>query len=96
MLIFLIFHIIFFSKFIPYLHYKFVTLLGQSPLNKRDLSELYGLSSTEEKYIASGKSGMGLICINNGDIIVPMNDDFPKDTELYRIMTSKPDERMMA
>lgn len=73
----------------------FVTLLGQSPLNKRDLSELYGLSSTEEKYIASGKSGMGLICINNGDIIVPMNDDFPKDTELYRIMTSKPDERMM-
>ena len=36
---------------------------------------------------------MGVISMMNN--IIPMNDDFPKDTELYKIMTTKPDERIM-
>ena len=27
-----------------------------------------------------------------GSTIVPFKDDFPKDTQLYRIMTTKPEE----
>ena len=70
-----------------------VTLLGQSPINKAQLSQIYNLSSEEQKYIGSSKPGMGLI-ISNKNNIIPTNDDFPKDTKLYRIMTTKPDERI--
>ena len=71
---------------------SFVIILGQSPLNKQQLSNMYGLSTTEQKYIAAAKPGMGLIFTNEN--IIPLNDDFPKNTELYKIMTTKPDERM--
>lgn len=33
---------------------------------------------------------MGLLKI--GEDVFPINDDFPKDTKLYGIMTTKPDE----
>ena len=71
---------------------SFVTMLGQSPINKTQLSSMYNLSLAEQKYIASAKPGMGII-ICNGDVI-PMNDDFPKNTELYQMMTTKPEERI--
>lgn len=70
----------------------FVIMLGQSPLNKQQLSEMMNISQAEQKYIASAKPGMGLIRI--GDSIIPMDDTFPKNTQLYKIMTTKPDERM--
>lgn len=69
-----------------------VMLLSQSPLNRRQLSDMFGLSPTEEKYISSGKSGMGILSINNN--IIPFNDDYPKHTKLYKIMSTKPDERI--
>lgn len=72
---------------------SFLILLGQSPLNRQQLSQMFGLSPTEQKYISSAKPGMGLISIANN--IIPMNDDFPKDTKLYKFMTTKPDERIM-
>lgn len=72
---------------------SFLILLGQSPLNRQQLSQMFGLSPTEQKYISSTKPGMGLISIANN--IIPMNDDFPKDTKLYQFMTTKPDERIM-
>lgn len=68
-----------------------LTLLGQAPINKRQLSDMLGMSPEEEKYIAACKPGMGLIQIRNE--IIPFNDDYPKDTELYKIMTTKADER---
>lgn len=71
---------------------SFVMLLGQSPINKMQLSEMLGISQTEQKYISSAKPGMGLIQIKNE--IIPMDDSFPTNTELYKIMTTKPDERV--
>ena len=35
-------------------------------------------------------AGEGLIFY--GSTIVPFKDDFPKDTQLYRIMTTRPEE----
>jgi hypothetical protein len=67
-------------------------MLGQSPLNKQQLSDMMNISPMEQKYIASAKPGMGLIRI--GDSIIPMDDTFPKNTQLYKIMTTKPDERL--
>lgn len=71
---------------------SFIVLLGQSPINKEQLSNLLGISKEEQKYISSAKPGMGLIRIK--DDIIPMDDSFPKNTKLYRIMTTKPDEQI--
>ena len=70
----------------------FVVLLGQSPLNKQQLSDMLNISPQEQKYIASAKPGMGLIHIDESHI--PMDDAFPRNTKLYKIMTTKPDERI--
>ena len=69
----------------------FVIMLGQSAINKQQLSNMFGMSPEEEKYISSIKPGMGLIKV--GENLIPMDDNFPKDNSLYRIMTTKPDER---
>lgn len=69
---------------------SFITLLQQSPMNKMQLSAMLNISMEEQKYISSGKSGMGLLRIQED--IVPFDDKFPKDTKLYQIMTTKPNE----
>ena len=71
-----------------------VILLGQTPTNRHELSRLFSISESEQAYISTSKPGMGLIRIHNHDII-PMNDDFPKDTKLYRIMSTKVGERII-
>lgn len=69
---------------------SFVTMLGQSPMNKMQLASMYDISSVEQKYISAAKPGMGLLKIQ--DSLIPFNDDFPKNTKLYKIMSTKPDE----
>ena len=68
----------------------FVMLLGQSPINKQSLSNLLNISMEEQKYISTAKPGMGLIRID--EQMYPMDDSFPKDTKLYKMMTTKPSE----
>ena len=68
----------------------FLILLGQSAMNKEQLSKLLNISPAEQKYIAANKPGMGLLRINED--IIPMDDTFPHDTKLYHVMTTKPDE----
>ena len=69
---------------------SFITLLQQSPMNKMQLSAMLNISVEEQKYISSGKSGMGLLRIQED--IVPFDNKFPKNTKLYQIMTTKPNE----
>ena len=69
---------------------SFMILLGQSPMNQIELSKMFNISKDEQKYISAAKPGMGLIRIE--DDIIPMDDSFPQDTKLYKIMTTKPDE----
>lgn len=69
---------------------SFLTILGQTPINKQQLSEMLDISIEEQKYINSAKPGMGLLRIGND--IIPMDDSFPKNTMLYSIMTTKPGE----
>ena len=42
------------------------------------------------KYIEQVEAGEGLVFY--GNIIIPFVDRFPEGTELYRIMTTKPNE----
>ena len=69
---------------------SFLTILGQTPINKQQLSEMLDISIEEQKYINAAKPGMGLLRIGND--IIPMDDSFPENTMLYSIMTTKPGE----
>ena len=73
---------------------SFIILLGQSAINKQQLSQMFNISPTEQKYIASAKPGRGLIRI--GDDLIPMDDSFPRDTKLYQIMTTDPNDKKYA
>ena len=42
------------------------------------------------KYVTHTEAGEGLIFY--GNVVLPFIDRFPKDTELYRVMTTKPEE----
>ena len=68
----------------------FLLLLNQDPFSRMQLQQMLGISNTELDYITNVGSGQGLIY--NGKDIIPFIDDFPKDTELYRIMTTKPED----
>ncbi len=72
----------------------FITLLAQTPINLQQLSSLLNISKSEQKYIATSKPGMGLLRIDND--IIPIDDTFPKDTKLYKLMTTKPSETIVA
>ena len=67
-----------------------VIMLSQLPGNREQLCRMFGISREEEKFISLGKEGEGLIRVNED--IYPMVDHFPKDTKLYKLMTSKPNE----
>ena len=72
---------------------EFIMMLSQSPIDRAALSEMYKISETQLTYITNSPPGQGLIY--NGEFIIPFIDKFPKDTNLYTLMTSKADERKM-
>lgn len=69
---------------------SFIIILGQTAINKQQLSDMLNISKEEQKFISTAKPGMGLLRI--GDDIIPVDDSFPKNTQLYTIMTTKPSE----
>ena len=48
------------------------------------------ISPHQLSYVTHSGEGEGLLFY--GNVILPFLDRFPKDTELYRIMTTKPQE----
>ena len=71
---------------------EFLVMLNQAATDRAELAKLLNISDTQLGYITDVPAGCGLIrCAGN---IVPFEDSFPKDTKLYRLMTTKPDEAM--
>ena len=68
----------------------FVYLLNQASGDRQILSKALNISPSQQNYITNSNAGEGLIFY--GSTIVPFKDDFPKDTQLYHIMTTKPEE----
>ena len=69
---------------------EFLLMLNQSPSDRKDLAELLNISDTQMGYITNAGAGRGLLKV--GGSIVPFINDFPTDTELYRLMSTKPGE----
>ena len=71
---------------------EFLILLNQSATDREELAKLLNISENQLSYITNVAAGCGLIrCAGN---IVPFENSFPRDTRLYRLMTTKPDEAL--
>lgn len=68
----------------------FVLLLNQAPLDLEILAENMKISPYQQDYVDDAESGCGLI--KYGKLMLPFNDKFPKDTMLYKKMTTRPEE----
>ena len=73
---------------------EFLILLNQATTDREELASLLNISDNQLSYITNVGAGHGLIrCSGN---IVPFENSFPKNTKLYRLMTTKPDEMQRA
>ena len=67
-----------------------VTFESQSPQTRMITDFFLVLSVLNEQHFFNVDSGRGLI--KCGSAIVPFVNSFPKNTHLYRLMTTKPSE----
>ena len=69
---------------------EFLILLNQASTDRDELASLLNISENQLSYITNVGAGKGLIrCYGN---LVPFENTFPKDSKLYRLMTTKPGE----
>ena len=68
----------------------FIYMLNQAPGDRQILAKHLGISPHQLSYVTHSSEGEGLLFY--GNTIIPFVDHFPKDTELYQIMTTKPQE----
>lgn len=68
----------------------FVYMLNQAAGDREILAKQLTISPQQLSYVTHSEAGEGLIFY--GNVILPFVDRFPEDTELYRIMTTKPNE----
>ena len=71
---------------------EFIVMLNQASTDRVELAKLLNISDLQMSYITNVDAGHGLIKI--GSILVPFENDFPKDTKLYKLMTTKPSETL--
>jgi len=68
----------------------FVYMLNQAGGDRQILAKQLGISTHQLSYVTHSGEGEGLLFY--GSTILPFVDHFPKNTELYRIMSTKPQE----
>ena len=68
----------------------FVYMLDQAQGDREILAKQLNISQQQMTYVTHSDAGEGLIFY--GNVILPFIDRFPQDTELYRVMTTKPGE----
>lgn len=69
---------------------EFLLMLNQATTDREQLARLLGASDTQMSYVDNAPAGHGLIKV--GGAIVPFANELPKNTELYRLMSTKPGE----
>jgi type IV secretory pathway VirB4 component len=66
---------------------EFLVMLNQSASDRNELAKLLNISDTQLSYITNAEAGKGLLKV--GGSLVPFENNFPKDTKLYSLMTTK-------
>ena len=65
----------------------FIYMLNQAAGDRQILAKQLNISPHQLSYVTHSGEGEGLLFY--GNVILPFVDRFPKDTELYRIMTTR-------
>ena len=66
---------------------EFLVMLNQAATDRAELARLLNISDNQLSYITNVEPGRGLI--KCGSAIVPFQDNFPRHTRLYQLMTTK-------
>ena len=66
---------------------ELIIMLNQASTDRAELAKLLNISDLQLSYITNVESGEGLLKI--GSSLIPFSNKFPKDTELYKLMTTK-------
>ncbi len=66
---------------------EFLVMLNQAATDRAELAQLLNISDNQLSYITNVDSGRGLI--KCGSTIVPFMNVFPKNTRLYKLMSTK-------
>ena len=66
---------------------EFVIMLNQASTDRIKLAELLNISDTQLSYITNVEAGRGLMKV--GSSLVPFINKFPKNTRLYKLMTTR-------
>ena len=69
---------------------EFIVMLNQAPADRQKLGDLLNISQEQMGYVTNADEGCGLQ--RYGSAIVPFENRFPKNTALYKLMTTKPGE----
>jgi type IV secretory pathway VirB4 component len=68
----------------------FIYMLNQAAGDRQILAKQLGISPHQLSYVTHSGAGEGLLFY--GDVIIPFIDRFPKDTELYSLLNTRPSE----
>lgn len=68
----------------------FIYMLNQAPGDRKELADRLTISETQLSHVTNVPEGHGLLFL--GNVIIPFADKFPKQTLMYRMMTTKPEE----
>lgn len=66
---------------------ELIIMFNQASTDRAELAKLLNISDLQLSYITNVGSGEGLLKI--GSSLIPFSNKFPKDTELYKLMTTK-------
>lgn len=66
---------------------ELIIMLNQASTDRAELAKLLNISDLQLSYITNVGAGEGLLKI--GSSLIPFSNKFPKDTELYKLMTTK-------
>lgn len=69
----------------------FMVLLSQAQGDRQILAKQLGISHHQLSYVTHSNPGEGLLFF--GNVTIPFVDRFPKNTKLYSIMTTRPEEK---
>ena len=73
---------------------EFIVMLNQAENDQERLSDLLNISPEQMRYVNGSEAGCGLL--RYGNALIPFINKFPMDTELYKLITTRPGEGVFA
>lgn len=70
---------------------NFLLMMNQSQIDRAELADIFSISENLQDYITDKPAGTGLLY--TGSTIIPFQNSFPKDNDLYKIMSTKVTEK---